>query len=398
MRPERSGSPSLPSDEWLQPGSDQMKASMVRYIATMGIALLGACGGEKPNAAHGTAIVDSRGASAGEPPERGALPEKSATIPASPCDWIPASEVEAVVGRLNGTPRAERGGCFYPLPVDSITIARRAKADQMRAALERAGMKSDWPAEPRDTGGVFIYVAVGRGAEERLAELAFATMGTWVGDDSLLAARQAGDGWNYRRALPGKPNFMGRAGTVFIVVEGGTHGMDDAVLATLAARVRDRIPDLPFVAPNASSRAPQGRNPCSLLSREEAEAVLGKLVVAPYRVWEGGALAHPGGGSCAYYTAKHRALVLTPHFVGGADEMRLVRGGGGLRAVGLVDREAEGADTLEGPWDEVAIGIDGQLAMLKGERMLEIAFLTSSTDITGAIRLAEPALRRLEED
>jgi hypothetical protein len=84
--------------------------------------------------------------------------------------------------------------------------------------------------------------------------------------------------------------------------------------------------------------------------------------------------------------------------VGGADEMRLVRGGGGLRAVGLVDREAEGADTLEGPWDEVAIGIDGQLAMLKGERMLEIAFLTSSTDITGAIRLAEPALRRLEED
>jgi hypothetical protein len=30
--------------------------------------------------------------------------------------------------------------------------------------------------------------------------------------------------------------------------------------------------------------------------------------------------------------------------------------------------------------------------------MLEIAFLTSSTDITGAIRLAEPALRRLEED
>jgi hypothetical protein len=78
--------------------------------------------------------------------------------------------------------------------------------------------------------------------------------------------------------------------------------------------------------------------------------------------------------------------------------MPRVRGGGGLRAVGLVDREAEGADTLEGPWDEVAIGIDGQLAMLKGERMLEIAFLTSSTDITGAIRLAEPALRRLEED
>jgi hypothetical protein len=160
--------------------------------------------------------------------------------------------------------------------------------------------------------------------------------------------------------------------------------------------VRDRIPDVPFVDPNASSRVPPGRDPCSVLSREEAEAVLGKLVVAPYRVWEGGVLAHPGGGSCAYYTSEHRALVLTPHFVGGADEMRMVRAGGGLRAVGIVDREAEGADTLEGPWDEAAIGVDGQLAMLKGERMLEIAYLTSSTDIAGAIRLAEPALRRLE--
>src|SRR5688572_33122437 len=107
------------------------------------------------------------------------------------------------------------------------TTLFRSKADQTRAALERAGMKSDWPAEPADTGGVFIHVAVGRGAEERPAELAFATMGTWVGDDSLLAARQAGDGWDYRRALPGKPNFLGRAGTVMVVVEGGTHGMDD---------------------------------------------------------------------------------------------------------------------------------------------------------------------------
>ena len=57
----------------------------------------------------------------------------------------------------------------------------------MRAALERAGMKSDWPAEPEDTGGVLIHVDVGVGAEERPAELGFATLGSWVGNDSLLA-------------------------------------------------------------------------------------------------------------------------------------------------------------------------------------------------------------------
>jgi hypothetical protein len=60
-----------------------------------------------------------------------------------------------------------------------------------------------------------------------------------------------------------------------------------------------------------------------------------------------------------------------------------------------VDHEGEGADTLEGPWDEVAIGLDGELAILKGERMLEIEYLTSSTDMAGAIRLAGAGLRGL---
>lgn len=368
---------------------------MIRCIAVAAIALLAACGNGDADPGDGS-LLDSRVGSAGSPAKLGALPEKSATIPASPCDWITASEVEAVVGKLNGTPRVERGGCFYPLPIDSITIARRAKADELRAALERRGLKSDLPPEPEDTGGVFIQVTVGSGPEERVGELAFGTMGSWVGDDSLFASRQAGDGWDYRRALPGKPNFMGRAGTVSVYLEGGTHGMEDSVLAALATRVRDRIPDLPFVDPNQSSEVPGGRDPCSVLSREEAEAVLGKLVVAPYRVDEDGALADAGGASCAYYTGKHRALVVTPHFAGGADALRGVRGGGaGLGAVGIVDREAEGADTLEGPWDEVAIGVDGELAMRKGDRMLEIAYLTSSTDMAGAIRLARPALRRL---
>jgi hypothetical protein len=368
---------------------------MMGWLTVVATALRAACGDDKTVATAGTKGVDSRGVFAGEQARSGALPEKSATLPASPCDWIPVSEVEAVVGKLNGTPRVERGGCVYPLLIDSITIARRAKADQVRASLERAGMKSDWPAEPEDTGGVFMQVSVGVGAEERAAEIAFRTMGSWIGDDSLLAPGRAGDGWDYQRALPGKPNIMGRAGTVMIIVESGTYGMEKADLATLATRVRDRIPDLPFVDPRPSSQVQAGRDPCSVLSRKDAEAVLGALVVAPYRVWKGGALAHPDGQSCACYTANHRALVLTPHFAGGADEMRFARAGGGLRAVGMVDREAEGADTLEGPWDEAAIDIEGQLAMLTGDRMLEMAYLTSSTDLAGAIRLAAPALRGL---
>ena len=87
--------------------------------------------------------------------------------------------------------------------------------------------------------------------------------------------------------------------------------------------------------------------------------------------------------------------MVTPHYANGADEMRFIRGRGGLGAIGVVDGLAEAADTLEGPWDEVAIGVEGQLAVLKGQGMVEIAYLTSSTDLAGAIRLAGPALRGL---
>jgi hypothetical protein len=180
-----------------------------------------------------------------------------------------------------------------------------------------------------------------------------------------------------------------------VMVMGGTYGMDEDVLAALAGRVRDRIPDVPFVDPSAANRVPRGPDPCSVLSRDEAEAVLGRLIVAPYRAGPGGALADPSGPSCAYSTGEHRALLLTPHFTDAASEMRFIRGRGGLRMAGLVDPAGEGADTLEGPWDEVTIGIQGQLAMLIGNRMLEMVYLTSSTDIAGAIRLARPALQRL---
>ena len=367
---------------------------MKRVLSGLAIAVLSGCGGEEPG---GESRIQSepRIPTAEAAAKVGGLPERTATRPDSPCGWITAAEVEAVIGKLSGPSRKQEGGCFYPLPVDSITLARRAKADQVRQALERAGMKSDWPAEPEDTGGVLLHVTVGVGADERPAELGFATLGSWVGDDSLLTAPKPGDGWDYRTSIIGKPNFVGRAGTVMVAITGGTYGIDERVLATLAARVRDRIPDLPFVEPAAASVVPPGPDPCGILSRGDAEAVLGPLVVAPYRARQGGALADPGGRSCAYYSGTHRALVLTPHFSGGAGEMRSVRARGGLGMAGIVDRLAEGADTLEGPWDEVAIGVYGELAMLKGNRMLEMAYLTSSTDMAGAIRLSHAALGRL---
>ena len=111
----------------------------VGCLGAAAIALAAACGGEEVNGGAAIAISDPPGAAAVGRLEPGA-PERSAPIPESACDWFPASEVEALVGKLNGPPREQEGGCFYPLPVDSITIARRAKADQVRAARARGGM------------------------------------------------------------------------------------------------------------------------------------------------------------------------------------------------------------------------------------------------------------------
>jgi hypothetical protein len=139
-----------------------------------------------------------------------------------------------------------------------------------------------------------------------------------------------------------------------------------------------------------------GRDPCSLLTAQEAEAVLGRLVVPPYRSHERTPLAERGGRSCAYYTAGHHALVLTPvwDYAGGGVEA--IHTAGGLLSTLVPGGTDAVADTLDGDWDEV--GTDrttGELYFLMGDRLLALDYLASSTDADGAIRLAKIATERL---
>jgi hypothetical protein len=53
------------------------------------------------------------------------------------------------------------------------------------------------------------------------------------------------------------------------------------------------------------------------------------------------------------------------------------------------------ADTLEGPWDDVMQDMHGTLRFLKGDRLLEVTWVSSSTDRAGALRLAATAVGRL---
>jgi len=141
------------------------------------------------------------------------------------------------------------------------------------------------------------------------------------------------------------------------------------------------------------------RDPCSLLAAAEAEAVLGKLVVPPYRAQGGSYLAHEEGPSCAYFTTGHRALVLTPTWEYGGMEVEAIRGVGGLIGQIAPSLLESAADTLDEEWEEVgADATTGELYFLQGERLLKVGYLASSTDANGAVKLARLAMRRLSAE
>jgi hypothetical protein len=167
-------------------------------------------------------------------------------------------------------------------------------------------------------------------------------------------------------------------------------------LIAIANRLRDRIPEgpVPHPAADRSPRAAAGPDPCSVLTREEAEAELGTLVAAPFRTKERTPLADPSGRSCAYLTAGHRVLVLTPTWEYGRSELDAARMVGGI-VRRVADLGGIEGDTLEGPWDEAVVDLAGELLLLKGAHALGIRYQMSSTNAAGAIRLAGPALRRL---
>jgi hypothetical protein len=201
---------------------------------------------------------------------------------------------------------------------------------------------------------------------------------------------RSGSGWDAVR-LNG-----GRLGTITVTASALTADVPVSrdSLRALTARVRDRITDLPFAAPAGGQQA-ESADPCALVTREEAESVLGKLLVAPYRSANGGPLADSGGASCAYYSAKHHVLVVKPFRSDGKKQLAMTRVIGGALDAMVRDTEAAAADTIEGRWDETAMSRDGRLLLRKDDRAVELEFETSSTDKAGALKLGGIAIERL---
>jgi hypothetical protein len=201
-------------------------------------------------------------------------------------------------------------------------------------------------------------------------------------------------GWD-RANDPGSRSFFGRVGHLAVDVEVHAAEVSHEQALAIANRIRDAIPDLPFPSEGPGNVA--GPDPCVLLAAPEVEAVLGKLVVPPYRSDEETPLAMAQGKSCSYFTAGHHALVLTPTWEYGGTAFDAMRGVGGIIERVAPELHDGAADTLDtGPWEDAAGDpATGQLYFLKGDRLIELGYFVSSTGFDGAVRLARIAVGRL---
>jgi len=332
------------------------------------------------------------------------------TLPNDMCQLIPVADVEAILGKLTGPPKGGKETCKYPLPMDEETAKSRAGYQQMArdinaksAAANDTTMNSVAVIVTVDMRGDMTFERGGKIAGTMLANM-FAQVanknGATIDTSKRADEPKRPEGWDRATSVHGKSDFRGRIGHLVVSVDENSdliNAVPSEKKAALAARVRDRITDLPFVFPFAGPQTgpPPEPDPCSLVTREEAEAVLGKLLAPPYRAHDGGPYAKPHGSSCGYYTAGHHVFVVTPSWTRGKQHFEIIRGVGTLVTSVAADPDREKADTLDGPWDDVVLGLDGTLAFLKGDQLLEVEYLTSSTDAAGAVRLARVALKRL---
>ena len=135
------------------------------------------------------------------------------------------------------------------------------------------------------------------------------------------------------------------------------------------------------------------KDPCVLVSRQDAEKYLGPLAGDPYRA--SGTMPDEHGGTCLYRGANGQSIVIDPNgFNGGRMGMKILGSMGGLTNQALVT-ESGSADTLDGDWDDVRWTF-GQLNALKGDVLINLDVSGSTAGVVGAADLANIAIHRLD--
>jgi hypothetical protein len=292
---------------------------------------------------------------------------RTQTVPPSPCAWLSQADAEKILG-------AE----LTRAPLRVLSIENPRPADVGEACLYE--IHGEYPKT------VSIQVIAD---ESGAMQTALAGMGN-VEKEFRGPAPDAASPWDYVGAMPGGLTALRRGRIAVQMV--ASMAMSDKGYA-LATSILARITDLPFVTnPDDVRVLGQGPNPCRFLTGAEAEAALGPLIVAPYRSRKATALAYGSGGSCSYFSGKHRALVVTPKESHGAQLFAML-GGSEAKIAGLL-HSPKSTGGLTGEWDRISVGTDGTLHALKNDKMLSVQFITSPADLDAAARLVGIALAR----
>lgn len=295
-----------------------------------------------------------------------------------PCSFIPHADATRLLGPFGASfrgksaddpsPSADGRACVYPLaPRENV-----AEGSVIALELKTSG------AMGFENGG-----AVTTG----IAKEMFKDLGVKSGD----GAQHNVDGWDY---VGGYTDVVtARVGHIAVYAKfTRARGAADSLVRVMDI-MRDRIPDRPFLSDERGSTRDEG-DACSLLTREEVETVVGKLVVPPYHSRDLTGLADPHGNACTYYTPNHHVLSFMPSWRAGKALFRVL---GGLSTMvdSKVGSAGERLETVVGDWDQVAPSVTGDRMFLKGDRLLQVSYRMSTNDQGGVMHLASIAVKRL---
>ena len=357
-----------------------------RSAAMLLSAALVACGGEPVNKTAEQAAPSAATTAGSNPtpaPEDWKPTIRTATLPENPCELLPVADVEAILGKLAEPPRRD-DGCRYILPVPESVLAKR---EQGKAAREKFGQAFGLPSQPEGRGSILDV------QEDPRSYSVTVNVNLTANAEGASAGEEGHPDANWDEARRARSGFYGRVGHIRITVNRQSPDVPSEPMYTLAERVRERIPDLPFPVTNPYQviQLADG-DPCSLLTRAEVEAVLGPLAMDPYRSSsEWPPLAHGKGHACAYYTPGHRVFVVAPTWTGGASAYTIAKGVGGL--IGIVAPQE--TVIVRGPWEQSHAHKAGAFMFLKGDRLLEVYYGTSRASRGDAVKLAATAMQRL---
>ena len=143
----------------------------------------------------------------------------------------------------------------------------------------------------------------------------------------------------------------------------------------------------------ARASSSSGEDPCTLVSRAEAERILGPMRHDPYRVAGPNREPAPTGSYCYYETRNGRRVVMDVDWKDGIMEMKIL-GMAGRLVEQAIPTDSGQADTLEGRWDELRMLPGNNLYARKGDQLVSVDYNGSGIGLIGAAQWVHIALGR----